>query len=127
MGTNLATYEFDQTLKAAREAEVPLADFDGGMNKGGSNAPGIGVNTGNYDPKAQDWPRIEDTEPHNSQHIGQDPDSLYVDTGPLDQVAFVQAEGDTDPDDPLDTTTGALNKTGAVVPEDAWCWGVIEA
>jgi hypothetical protein len=30
--------------QASREGEVPLADFDGGMNIGGACAPGIGVN-----------------------------------------------------------------------------------
>lgn len=36
----------DTTSKALREVEVPDADFDNGMNNGGSCAPGIGINMG---------------------------------------------------------------------------------
>ena len=39
-----ATYYQDPTATTAREAEVTAADFSGGMNKGGSNAPGVGIN-----------------------------------------------------------------------------------
>ena len=38
------TYFIDDTAKTAREAEVPGADFDNGMNYGGSNTPGVGIN-----------------------------------------------------------------------------------
>lgn len=39
-----ATYFVDDLAVAARAAEVPDADFDTGMNIGGSNACGIGIN-----------------------------------------------------------------------------------
>jgi hypothetical protein len=125
MGTNLPTYNLDASL--VRSGEVTAADWSGGMNKGGSNAPGVGINTGNYDPKASDWPRIEDTAAHESQHIGQTADDLNVvqDADVNDEVAFVQADASTAADGVLDVATGAVNKTGATVPEDAWCWGVI--
>lgn len=35
---------YDTTAKTAGEARVPAADFDGGGNYAGSNAPGIGIN-----------------------------------------------------------------------------------
>lgn len=38
------TYFMDDATKALRIAEVPLASFDSGMNAGGSNAVGIGIN-----------------------------------------------------------------------------------
>lgn len=125
MSTNLPTYELASTL--VRSSEVTAADWSGGMNKGGSNAPGIGINTGNYDPKAEDWPRIEDTAPHESQHLGQTAEDINVVQGAdvNDEVAFVQADGDTAADAVLDVATGAVNKTGVTVPEDSWCWGVI--
>ena len=41
-----STYFTDLTTVIAREAEVAAADFDNGMNQGGSCAPGIGINIG---------------------------------------------------------------------------------
>ena len=38
------TYLKDDTAVAIRESEVPNADFDTGLNAGGSCAPGIGIN-----------------------------------------------------------------------------------
>ena len=140
---NWATFELNGTVVTAREGETwPLGgtpDFAGGMNRGGSNAPGVGINTGDYDPKSEDWPRIADTEARTSQHIGGVPDT-DGDTGTTgfaiqatednadlnDNVAFVQAESETAPDAELDATTGAVNKTGQTVPAGAWAWGVIE-
>ena len=42
--TSPATYFVDDAAKAAREAENTGADFDNGMNNGGSCAAGIGIN-----------------------------------------------------------------------------------
>lgn len=122
---NLATYELDSSL--VRSGEVTAADWSGGMNLGGSNAPGIGINTGGYDPKAQDWPRIADTAAHDSQHIGQTAAALQVvdDADINDNVAFVQADASTAPDAVLDAATGAVNRTGVTVPADSWAWGTI--
>lgn len=73
---NLATYHQDAVTKAAREAEVTAADFDGGVNKGGSCAGGIGINTGDVDPKTDDWSVLDQAgaarTPQDSQHIGGD-------------------------------------------------------
>lgn len=125
MNANLPTYELNPTL--VRSAELPSADWAGGLNAGGSNAPAIGLNTGNYDPKAQDWTRVADTAAKDSQHIGQAGAPLQVVQGAdiNDTVAFVQAEAETAPDAVLDATTGAVNKTGLTVPEDGWVFGVI--
>ena len=38
------TYFLDDVAQTAREAEVTAADFDNGLNLGGSCAPGIGIN-----------------------------------------------------------------------------------
>ena len=42
--TSLATFFQDDTAVTARELEVTAASFVNGMNMGGSNAPGIGIN-----------------------------------------------------------------------------------
>jgi len=80
MGANLATYHQDQVTKAARESEVSAADFDNGMNKGGSCAPAIGINTGGVDPKLDDWSVLNQAgaarDPQHSQHIGGDGTSV---------------------------------------------------
>ncbi len=125
--SNLAIYNLNGTLVTARAAEVPAADFAGGMNKGGSCAPGIGINTGNYDPKASDWPRIADTAAHDSQHIGQTASALQAVQGAdiNDTVAFVQTIAAIAPDAVLNIATGAVNKTGKTVPSGSWAWGVI--
>ena len=40
------TFFVDDTATTARKLEVVDADFDNGMNLGGSNAPAVGVNMG---------------------------------------------------------------------------------
>lgn len=122
---NLPTYELD--AGSIRAGEVPAADWADGMNKGGSNAPGIGINTGDYDPKPEDWRRTADTAAHDSQHIGIAPAPLQVVQGAdiNDNVAFVEADADTAPDAVADAATGAVNKTGVTVPSGSYLWGVI--
>ena len=68
-----ATYFLDPTTVTAREAEVPNADFAGGLNRGGSNAPGVGINIDGGD-VTNDW-TIPDQHgvaraPQDSQHLG---------------------------------------------------------
>ena len=75
--TNLATYQLNATSVAARDAEMEVSgQFAGGMNLAGSNAPGIGINTGNIDPKLEDWSVLDQAgaarAPQDSQHIGGD-------------------------------------------------------
>jgi len=124
---NLPIYNLDPAQVATRASEVPLASFANGLNTGGSNAPGVGINTGNYDPKASDWPRIVGGAAHQSQHIGAAANELQVDQGAdiNDQVAFVQTAGAIAPGGVLDIPTGAINLTGQTVPSGSWAWGVI--
>ena len=130
---------------ATRQAQVAAAAWDDGMNYA-SCQPGVGICTGIYDPKAQDWPRVADTAAHTGQFIGGvDPaESTDADTGNgntgadtaiditvvqgadiNDTVAFVTTVAPVAPDGVLDATTGAVNKTGVTVPTGAWVWGVI--
>ena len=73
---NLPTYELNATSVVARAAEYPggAAIFAGGVNEGGSCAPGIGINTSFIDPKLEDW-SVEDQhedarDPQLGQHLG---------------------------------------------------------
>lgn len=140
MARNYASYTLSNTAVGIRAGECPEADFSGGMNKGGSNAPAIGINTGDYNPKESDWtlltqqgnPRTNQT----SQHIaglglsgGGDSSFLVkafnIDTGDdNDTFSFVAATTNTAPDGSLLGTTAAINKTGVTVPQGARCWGV---
>ena len=88
MARNLPTFQNNATTVTARNAEYtgdPLDDVDGdgsfavpygGCNRAGSCAPGIGINTGNIDPKLEDWSIADQAEavriPQDSQHIGGD-------------------------------------------------------
>jgi len=72
---NSPTAFVDATTVAAREAEVPNANFQGGMNGGGSNM-GIGIATGQPDLSGDDasW-TLNDQDgaartPQASQYIG---------------------------------------------------------
>lgn len=137
---NVATYERNETAANTRKGEVPGADFDGGGNLPGSCAPGIGINTGDYDPKVQDWSRVADTAGHESQHIGGVPLNTGGTTGYVlhtydviqsagieNEVAFVETAGAVPPFGILDSATDAVNMTGKTVPDDSWAWGVIIA
>lgn len=121
--SNLPVYIQDATLKAARAAEVPDADFDGGMNKGG-NSP-IGISTAVVNPSG--WDLVEDTAARTSQHIGEAATDINVDQGAdvNDTVALVAADAQTVADAPLDVATGAVNKTGATVEAGDFTFGVI--
>lgn len=125
MAANLPTY----LIPITRDAEVPNADWAGGGNFAGSCAPGVGVNTGNYDPKADDWPRVADTAARNSQSIGGPLKALnaadYAGSDLNDTVAFVQTAGAVADGAVLDITTGAVNRTGQTVPASSWAWGTI--
>ena len=129
MSTNLVTYYTDSTAKTAREAETPLANFDNGANPGASNACGIGVNTGNYDPKASDWPRVERMQ--DSQIFGEDASGLNcIDAtfGATALVGFSKTAAPVAPDGDIDidvdsTGFAIVNRTGQTIPTDTWCWG----
>lgn len=123
--TNLATFF---QAPAGQRATVSGADFTGGMNRGGSNAPGIGINTGDYSPKIDDWSATQRLI-YESGAIGQAKDDITISNNDDDfnnEVSFVQADGAIAPDGELDAGTGALNRTGKTVPSGAWCWGEVE-
>ena len=100
-------------------------DWTGGANRAASNSNGIGINTGDYDPKVTDWSQ-DVRNPQNSQTIGHAAAAITVDQDPdlNDNVAFVQAVADTAPDAQFGTT-GAFNKTGKTVPNGSWAWGLV--
>ena len=129
MATNLATYYIDSTARTPRESETPNADWTGGMNDGASNAPGVGVNTGDYDPKEQDWPRPVTEVLGESQIIGGTASGLFaIDAtfGSNALVAFVQATADVAPDAVISNVAGfdMVNRTGKTIPNGSWAWGV---
>lgn len=88
MPLNLTSYQLNAASVTARNAEYtgdPLDDGDGdgsyadpylGMNRAGSNAPGIGIATQVIDPKLEDWSILDQAEdprtPQDSQHLGGD-------------------------------------------------------
>lgn len=100
-------------------------DWTGGANKAASCAPGIGINTGDYDPKISDWSRDVRTA-QKSQTISHTQAAITVDQGAdiNDNVSFVQAVANTAPDAQFGTT-GAFNKTGKTVPNGSWAWGLV--
>ena len=136
---NLATFLQNPVARVTREAEVPSADWEGGGNLGGSNANGIGINTGFPNPKLSDWSLLDQNgdarNPQLSQHIGGSASTPLGDTVfteiqcPLnngDNLAFVTAAQDT----PNGSGLGAagaepLNRTGATVLAGQRCWGTL--
>lgn len=134
MATNLPTFYIDSGLITARSAEVTTADWSGGMNRGASNAPAIGVNTGNYDPKASDWSRDvpAPTAVLDSNFIGQTASGVLAldpaTAGDNELVAFLQATGDVAADGIVGTVAGfdMRNRTGVTVPTGSWVWGVAD-
>ena len=117
---NIVTYMLNSTL--VRSGEVTGADWVGGLNRGGSCAPGVGINTGDYDPKDTDWSR-QVRDPQNSQHLGTAGAVIQAIQGAdvNDQLSFVQTAGDIAPGGAL--ITGVVNRTGKTVPSGSWAWG----
>jgi len=80
--SNDAPYFINAVSLAARAAEVPAADFVGGCNSAGSNAPGIGIADGgglqtiNLGESLPSWTLLDQDSdartPQVSQHIGGD-------------------------------------------------------
>ncbi len=120
---NLPTFLLSANQRAV---ETPAADWTDGMNRGGSCAPGVGINTGDYSPKPSDWPEIQ-IAPAQSQQIGFAAENVTADQDPdfNDTLAFVQADAQTAPGGVLDVGTGAINQTGKTVPAGAWVWGTV--
>ena len=130
MATNETTYMIDSSLLSVRTPEVPNADWTGGGNHGASNAPGLGINTGNYDPKLQDWPRPAAEAIQDSQVIGGVPSGLFaIDAtfGANALVAFVETGGAPVAADAVIKDVGGfdiVNRTGDEIPANTWVWGV---
>ena len=97
-------------------------DWDGGVNKGGSCAPGVGINTGDYSPKTQDWSQTE-RDPQNSQAIGQTAGAIVTTPdGVNDNASFIQTVAST-PNDGEVGATGVFNRTGVTLASGVWFWG----
>lgn len=138
---NLPTYLLNATTVAARAAEYPgSTDFTGGMNRGGSNAPGIGINTGDIDPKTSDWTVLDQAGaarvPQDSQHLGGDGTTVGSPTAnsPInadqdpdfnDTLAFVTATQAAAPGAVYDVGSGATNRTNFTIQIGETAWGTI--
>ena len=134
MAKNIPTFFQDTVITAARSAEVPSADFSGGVNKAGCN-PGVGINTNDFDPKVEDWPDSTfngaDPIPYfgESSYIGIDSGAnnritLFKDGDENNQPQFVVAQQDTAPDAGLGAAGAEpINRTGKTVPNGSRVWG----
>ena len=123
MAKNIAFTYFDSTHKAAREAEVPMADFDGGCNTGIGVGNCVGVCTGIYDFSEQNF-SLGDAAYVQSQYIGHVKGSAvairdFVVGGSSQFIPSTAA--DTDPGDGF--LTGLLNLTGKTVPAGSRVFG----
>lgn len=135
---NAPTAFYDTAEVSTRAAEVPDADWATGVNRAGSCAPGVGINTGEYDPKDSDW---ADTDFNGvnalnylgaSQYIGIDPGGNLAVTA-LDPVAdewrnagFIETTGAVAPGAVLGQISGNdfINRTGLTVPSGSKAWGI---
>lgn len=120
---NVATF---YQAPAGQRATVSGADWTGGMNKGASNAPGIGINTGDFDPKTMDWSATERLA-YESGQFGLAKADIATTAPDVDALSFVQADGDIAPDAELAADSDVFNLTGQTVPEDSWVWGGYQA
>lgn len=140
MGLNLATYYLsDNAANTVRQPEVPLADFEGGMNRGGSCAPGLGINTGNVNPKLDDWTVLDQDgnarAPQNGQHLGgsglgdgdQSVTPIRADLDPDfdSELHFRVADAAVGPGGIYHIGDGAINQTGANVEIGDRLWGTV--
>jgi hypothetical protein len=156
MSASLPTYQNNATSVAARNAELtgttPCSDVTGdgtydtyqGCNRAGSNAPGIGINTGDVSTPAPDQFTLNDQAeaaraPQNSQHIGGDGlgdgdasvnpiNALDLTPGAIDvndTLAFAVADTQAVDGVAFDTVTGAVNRTGGTIEVGETAWGTV--
>lgn len=120
---NLPTYF---AAPSGQRSPATAGQFSGGGNQGASNAPGLGISTGQYSPKSSDWSSHERLLQESGQ-IGQATDDITVQeaSDSNDELSFVLTAGAIANDAELKAGTGAINKTGGTVPSGAWCWGVV--
>jgi hypothetical protein len=119
---NLATFF---QAPSGQRATVSGADWAGGMNKGGSNAPGVGINTGDYSPKSSDWSEDERLD-YESGQLGQAKADITPVSTDFTSVSFVQTDGEIAPGAELVALSDVYNLTGKTIPEGAWAWGGYE-
>jgi hypothetical protein len=130
---NAPTSFYDAQYIAARSTEIPSANWQDGLNRGGSCSNGIGINTGDYNPKNQDWWRANAPEEAISGYIGIDSGpqglvtALDINDGQWKRVAFVQPNSDTPDGGVLINylATDVINRTGETVPNGQWVWGIM--
>ena len=159
-GDNVSTYQLDAATTAALNALYPgdpFDDVDGdgsyntylGCNRAGSNAPGIGINSGNLYPlgvgvgNQESWSLEDQFEagrtPQDSEHIGGDglgageefpagvnPINMIIDqdgTPDFNNTAnFVVADTVAAPGVECDTVTGAVNRTAVTTAVGDILW-----
>lgn len=136
--SNLATYSVNATSLAARIAEVPAADFTGGVNRAQCNE-GLGICTDVYNPKLSDWTLEDQAEaaraPQESQHIGGDglgdgdattmPITLIDGADINDTAVFAVADTQAANGVEFDTVTGAVNLGTGTIEIGDRAWGGI--
>jgi hypothetical protein len=151
MAQNIPTFLLHAAAVIERDAEytgTPFIDSVGsatyadpylGMNRGGSNAPGIGIATAYVDPKLSDWTVLDQADaartPQVSQHIGgsglgdgnaeTEDIRMLQGTDINDTAAFSVADTAAAADAVYDSVSGAVNKTGATVGIGDRIWGPI--
>jgi len=112
------------TSHVVAPADPNVEGTNSGMNAG-SCFPGIGVSTGNYDGKTEDWSDLQRA-PLQTQAIGATAtDVLAVDYEAVDfndKVGYVLTVAET-PNGGLIGATGYANHTGETVPAGVWIWG----
>jgi hypothetical protein len=136
MAINKPVFYRSITEIEARAAEMGIGSgqFVTGCNRGVANGA-IGINTGDYDPKTSDFPRITNFAGPVSyigkleSAVAEFEDNMYGITGeqlpnhdPAVRVGFDTAASATAPD----ADYGSLpltNYTGKTIPADGWAWG----
>ena len=140
---NLPTHGRLSSTVSTRKAEVqetsPDVDFTDGLNRGGSNAPAVGICTGVVNPKESDWTEKTQTDtsrrPQNTQHIGGNglgagdnttftvrvADYEADDTD--DQAHFIVATQQAAPG--ADVGSGVINRSNVTVEIGDRVWGTV--
>lgn len=125
---NLAVYYQNTALN--RTSELPSADWGDGMNKTGSCAVGIGINTGSAtDPTPARYTVLDQSgearAPQLSQNIGQPAAAINAVQGAdvNDVVNYVTATQEAEPDAIYDVTTGTINRTSKTLKVGDTAWG----
>jgi hypothetical protein len=136
MATNKPVFYRSATQILARSAELGVNDnqFVDGCNRGVANGA-IGINTGDFDPKATDFARITHFAGPVSyigkleEAVANFEDNMWGITGAqlpvletAVRVGFDVAAGDTAPDADYGTLP-VTNYTGKTIPAGSWAWG----